>query len=99
MSNEVSQAPEDTYLPTSGYVRMYAKLSEPLHKMRQVGKFDGRKGSKKNMAWTTEAEEAFETLKRTLLGKLGLFLINPDKGFVLRSDASDYAVGAVLEQV
>ena len=31
----------------SGYVRMYAKISGPLHKMLQVGKFDGRKGSKK----------------------------------------------------
>ena len=28
-----------------GYVRMYAELLGPLHKMLQVGKFDGRKGS------------------------------------------------------
>ena len=40
----------------SGYVQMYADLSGPLHKMLQVGKFDGRKGSKKKLAWTTEAE-------------------------------------------
>ena len=62
----------------SNYVQMYAKTSGPLHKMLQVGKFDGRKGSKKKLGWTTEAEEALETLKRTLLGKLALFLINPD---------------------
>ena len=30
---------------------------------------------------------------------MGLFLINPDKGFLLRTDASDYALSAVLEQV
>ena len=30
---------------------------------------------------------------------LSLHLLNPDKRFVLRADASDYAVGAVLEQV
>ena len=48
----------------SGYVRMYAELSGPLHKTLQVGKFDGRKGSKKRLAWTTEAEEALETLKK-----------------------------------
>ena len=83
----------------SGYVRMYAELSGPLHKMLQVGKFDGRKGSKKRLAWTPKAEDAFSHLKERLLGQLGLFLVDPDKGFVLRTDASDYAVGAVLEQI
>ena len=83
----------------SGFVQMYAKLSGPLHKMLQVGEFDGRKGSKKKLAWTTEAEGTFMTLKRTLLGTLGVFLINRDQGFVLCTDASDYAVGALLEQV
>ena len=83
----------------SGYVRMYAELSGPLHKMLQVGKFDGRKVSKKKLAWTPEAEDAFSRLTERLLGQLGLFLVDPDKGFVLRTDASDYAVGAVLEQI
>ena len=83
----------------SGYVRMYAELLGPLHKMLQVGKFDGRKGSKKKLAWTPEAEDAFSRLKERLLGQLGLFLVDPDKGFVLRTDALDYAVGAVLEQI
>ena len=77
---------------------MYADLSGPLHKMLQVGKFNGRKGSKKKLAWTTEAEEAFDKLKERLLGQLGLFWVDPDKGFVLRTDASHYSVGAVLEQ-
>ena len=83
----------------SGYVRMYAELSGLLHKMLQVGKFDGRKGSKKKLAWTPEAEDAFSRLKERLLGQLGLFLVDPDKGFVLRTDAPDYDLGAVLEQV
>ena len=83
----------------SGYVRMYAELSRLLHKMLQVGNFDRRKGSKKKLAWTPEAEDAFSRLKERLLVQLGLFLVDPDKGFVLRTDASDYAVGAVLEQV
>ena len=78
---------------------MYAELSGPLHKMLQVGKFDRRKESKKKLAWTPEAEDAFNSLKERLLGQLGLFLVDPDKGFVLRTDASDYAVGAVLEQI
>ena len=82
-----------------GYVRMYAELSGPLHKMLQVGKFDGRKGSKRKVACTPEAKDAFSRLKERLLGQLGLFLVDPDKGFVLRTHASDYAVGAVLEQL
>ena len=57
------------------------------------------KGTKKKLAWTPEAEDAFNSLKERLLGQLGLFLVDPDKGLVLRTDASDYAVGAVLEQV
>ena len=83
----------------SGYVRMYAELSGPLHKMLQVGKFNGRKGSKKKIASTPEAEDAFSCLKERLLGQLELFLVDPAKGFVLRTDTSDYAVGAVLEQI
>ena len=83
----------------SGYVRMYAELSGPLHRMLQVGKFDGRKASKKKLAWGPEAEDAFSCLKERLLGQLRLFLVDPDRGFVLRTDASDYVVGAVLEQV
>ena len=51
----------------SGYVRMYADLSVPLHKMLQVGTFVGRKGSKKKLAWTTEAGDAFSRLKERLL--------------------------------
>ena len=83
----------------SGYVRMYAELSGPLHKMLQVGKFDGRKGSKKKLAWTPEAADASGRLRERLLGQLGLFLVDPNKGFVLRTDASDNAVGALLVQV
>ena len=41
----------------------------------------------------------FHKLKERLLGQFGLFLQDPQKGFVLRTDASDYAVVAVFEQV
>ena len=38
-------------------------------------------------------------MKQALLSAVGLHLVDPDQGFVLRTDASNYAVGAVLEQV
>ena len=43
--------------------------------------------------------EAFEILKKALCQKLELFRMDPDHPFVLRADASDRAIGAVLEQV
>ena len=42
----------------SGYVRLYVDLWGHLHKVLQVGKFNGGKGTKKELAWTTEAEKA-----------------------------------------
>ena len=38
-------------------------------------------------------------MKQALLSAVGLHLVDPDRGFVLRTDASDYAVAAVLEPV
>ena len=78
---------------------MYAEHAVPLTKLLQVGREDGKKGSKKALAWTPESEKAFDDMKAALLKPLSLHLLNPDKGLVLRTDASDYAVGAFLEQV
>ena len=58
-----------------------------------------KKGSKKALVWNNESDRAFEGMKQALLSAVGLHLVDPDRGFVLRTDASDYAVGAVLEQV
>jgi hypothetical protein len=41
----------------------------------------------------------FEAIKRLLCERLVLQRMNPDKPFVIRADASRYAVGAVLEQL
>ena len=57
-----------------------------------------RKGSCIALKWSEEEKKAFEALKAVLTGSLELFHINPDKPFVLRADASDRAIGAVLEQ-
>ena len=38
-------------------------------------------------------------MRQALLSAVGLHLVDPDRGFVLQTDASDYAIGAVLEQV
>ena len=57
------------------------------------------KGSKKALVWKDESDRAFEGMEQALLSAVGLHLVDPDRGFVLRTDASNYAVGAVLEHV
>ena len=51
-----------------------------------------KKGSKKALVWTAESDRAFEGMKQALLSAVGLHLVDPDRGFVLRTDASDYAI-------
>ena len=79
------------------FVRLYAHHAAPLYSMLQLLKSEASKGSNHPLHWTPEPDSAFEDLKRELLKALALFLVNPDKRFVIRTDASDYAMGAVLE--
>ena len=64
-----------------------------------MGPEDGDKEGKKALAWNPESKKAFDDMKATLPKPLSLHLLGPDKGFVLRTDASKYGVKAVLEQV
>ena len=48
--------------------------------------------------WQKSEKMAFEKLKEVLASRLELFWMDPDKPFVMRADASDRAIGAVLEQ-
>ena len=80
----------------SGYMQKWPPLMTALLKGNRD---ETKKGSRRPIIWDDEANDAFEAMKRALLDKLKLWLINLDKGFVLRTDASYYAVGAVLEQV
>ena len=67
--------------------------------MLKVPREIGKKGSKVNVQFSTEAVESFQKVKETLCKKLLLLRVDPDKPFILRTDASRYAVGASLEQL
>jgi hypothetical protein len=82
----------------SGYVEGYAGLACPLMDTLKVGREDGKKGSKMPVKWGPQEEAAFEALKLALAEGLELFQIDVDAPYVMRTDASDYAIGAVLEQ-
>ena len=64
----------------------------------QLNRVDGKKGSQKPIEWRKNEIEAFEKLKQVLTERLELFRIDPDAPFILRTDASDRAIGAVMEQ-
>ena len=82
----------------SCYVPNYAELATPLLSKLQLNRVDGKKGSQKPIRWTQADIEAFVNLKRALTEKLELFQLEPDHPFVMKTDASDNAIGAVLEQ-
>ncbi len=82
----------------SCYVPNYSTFAAPLMSKLQVGRVEGKKGSVKPVEWDEDSRLAFENLKKALANGLEIFRIEPDEPFILRTDASDFALGAVLEQ-
>ena len=82
----------------SEYVRDYAKWAGPLTEKLKVGREEGRKGSKKPVQWDEASESAFRELKQHVCEGLLLFQPDPSQPFLLYTDASDFAIGAVLRQ-
>ena len=84
-----------TFLGLTGYYRRfipgYAALAVPLTDLT-------RKNAATNVDWTRECDVAFRSLKAALCSEP--VLRNPDfnQPFLLQTDASDRAVGAVLSQ-
>ena len=83
----------------SGYIKMYAEYAAPMTTMLKGNREETKKGSKKALVWNEGSDRAFEGMKQALVSAVGLHLVDPDRGFVLRTDTSNSAVGAVLEQV
>ena len=83
----------------SSYVKHYAKVVARLQDKLKVSKAEGKKGSKLPISWDEDDQKAFDEIKSLLCGQLELQRVNPDRPFVLRVDASNYAVGASLEQL
>ena len=81
------------------YVPNYAQYAAPLMEKLKVPRALGKKGSKARVDWAPSELDAFEALKRKLTEQLALQTADPDRPFILKVDASDYAIGAVLEQL
>ena len=81
------------------YDKMYAEYAAPMTARLKGNREDTKEGYKKALVWNEEFDRAFEGMKQALLSAVGLHVVDPDRGFVLRTDTSDYAIRAVLEQV
>lgn len=82
----------------SEYVHHYAEVAAPLMGKLRLNRQDGQKGSKLRLIWTEDEKAAFQKLKDRLCEKLELWQMDLDRPFRLRCDASDFAVGAELQQ-
>ena len=57
------------------------------------------KGTDKTISWNPRMIQAFDAIKTGMLDNVVLQIANPYKPFILKTDASGYAIGAVLSQL
>lgn len=79
------------------YVQNFAKIAAPLTALTGV-KVSKRKSSTHPIPWSPQCAQAFQTLKSSLLNAKPLKIPDLNKPFQLITDASDYALGAILIQ-
>jgi len=69
------------------FVKNFTSIAEPLSALT-------KKGVRFN--WSPEAQQSFDRLKRALAETVTLAYPHPNQTFILDTDASDVAVGAIL---
>jgi hypothetical protein len=83
-----------SFLGMSGYYRQtvhqYAKLAEPLVALTR---------KRVPFCWQEPQQQAFDTLKNMLLGDSVMAFPQTDQPYLLYTDASDFACGAILVQL
>lgn len=71
------------------FIKDFAKIAKPLSELTS---------SEKDFVWSDKAQVAFDTLKEKLASTPILVHFDPEANHELRTDASSYAIGAVLFQ-
>ncbi|QRW11207.1 Retrotransposable element Tf2 protein [Ceratobasidium sp. AG-Ba] len=71
------------------FIAEFSKIARPLH--------DSTKKDTK-FEWTQECQQAFEEIKKRVSQDPVLIHPDPDKPFILETDASGIAIGAILSQ-
>jgi hypothetical protein len=72
------------------FIFHYSELARPLNNLTKRDK---------KFEWTTECQEAFDTMKKQFTEELVLLMPNQSKPFQIESDASKVATGVVLTQL
>ena len=72
------------------FIASFAEIAKPLYKLLEVGQ---------TFQWTPETQQVFQELKEQLVRAPILGYPLPDSPFILDTDASNHAVGAVLSQL
>jgi RNase H-like domain found in reverse transcriptase/Reverse transcriptase (RNA-dependent DNA polymerase)/Integrase zinc binding domain/Retroviral aspartyl protease len=77
------------------HIANFARMATPLTNLTKTDK----KGKPVIFQWTANEQHAFDALKQALCAAPALAIPDLDKQFILHTDASDFAVGAVLSQL
>ncbi|KAI8512396.1 hypothetical protein Bbelb_090350 [Branchiostoma belcheri] len=80
------------------FVKDFSKIAQPLHKLTIGQNKKGRKQSAAKFEWSTECQQAFDTLRSRLMGADILAYPDFELPFILYIDASHDGLGAVLSQ-
>lgn len=71
------------------FIKGFSKIAQPINRLLKKNiKFD----------WSTECQEAFDEIKNYLLNPPILTMPNFNEKFIITTDASDKAIGAILSQ-
>jgi len=73
------------------FIREYSRVARPLTELT-------KRSEKGGWAWNEEAEKAFQDLKKRFTTAPILAHFDPGKPVIIETDASDFAIGAVLSQ-
>ncbi len=79
-----------------GFINFYRRFIKGFSKITHVLNELTKKGV--TWEWTQEREEAFQTLKQLICEELVLLMPKLEQPFELEVDASNYAIGATLNQ-
>ena len=92
----ISKKQVRAFLGLAGYYRRFvphfSTIAEPLTELTKSRNPD-------RVKWTDDCEVAFCKLKEILVAPPVLKVVEPDKPYVLQTDASELGLGAVLSQV